>query len=192
LTPKRIYLAGPEVFLREAKEIGERKKDLCLKYGFEGVFPIDVELKVEGKSSREIGLCISEINEGLIKSCDFVIANITPFRGPSAEVGTVYEMGFAHALGKKVLAYTNVAEPFTQRTVETLKDQVKRDDDGKLRDSHGMFVEEVELVDNLMVDGCIHANSGLLVVASAPVGKLFTFLGGFEECLKAAKCLFVS
>lgn len=189
MTVKRIYLAGPEVFLREAKAVGERKKALCKSYGFEGVFPIDVEINVEGKSPREIGLCISEVNEGLIKSCAFVIANITPFRGPSADVGTVYEMGFAHALGKKVLAYTNIAAPFTQRTVEALKDQVKRDDDGKLRDSHGMFVEEVELVDNLMIDGCIHANSGSLVVTSAPAGELFTFLGGFEECLKAAKKL---
>jgi nucleoside 2-deoxyribosyltransferase len=189
LPAKRVYLAGPEVFLREAKKVGENKKALCRKYGFEGVFPIDVEINVEGKSSREIGLCISNVNESLIKNCDFVIANITPFRGPSADVGTVYEMGFAHALGKKVLAYTNTSAPFTQRTVEALNGQVKREVDGKLRDSYGMFVEEVELIDNLMVDGCINANSGLLVVSSAPVGELFTFLGGFEECLKAAKKL---
>jgi nucleoside 2-deoxyribosyltransferase len=187
LTTKRIYLAGPEVFLREAKEIGEHKKALCRKYGFEGVFPIDVEVNVEGKSPREIGLCISGVNEGLIKNCDLVIANITPFRGPSADVGTVYEMGFAHALGKKVLAYTNCTEPFTQRTVKALDSKLMRDADGKLRDEQGMFVEEVELVDNLMVDGCIHANSGLLIVAEAPVGELFTFLGGFEKCLQAAK-----
>jgi len=125
----------------------------------------------------------------LIKSCDLVIANITPFRGPSADVGTVYEMGFAHALGKKVFAYTNCAESFTQRTIKTFGSGLKRDLDGKLRDEHGMFVEEVELVDNLMVDGCIHANSGHLFVSEAPLGELFTFLGGFEECLKAAKKL---
>jgi len=187
LTGNRIYLAGPEVFLREAKEIGQHKKDLCKKYGFEGVFPIDVEVETKGKVAREIGLCISEVNEGLIKSCDFVIANITPFRGPSADVGTVYEMGFAHALGKKVFAYTNVATPFTVRTVEALKGQVARDVDGKLRDAFGMFVEEVELVDNLMIDGCIQANTRLLVVEAAPEGQLFTYIGGFEKCLKAAK-----
>jgi nucleoside 2-deoxyribosyltransferase len=187
LSIKRIYLAGPEVFLKNAKEIGERKKALCKKYGFEGVFPLDNEVNVEGKSAREIGLCISEVNEGLIKNCDLVIANITPFRGPSADVGTVYEMGFAHALGKKVLAYTNVVIPFTERTVKALNGQVKRDVDGKLRDSYGMFVEENALIDNLMIDGCIHANSGLLVVASAPLGELFTFLGGFEKCLKKTK-----
>jgi len=187
MTPIRIYLAGPEVFLVNAKETGEQKKELCKKYGFEGVFPIDVEVETKGKAPKEVGLCISEINEDLIKSCKIVIANITPFRGPSADVGTAYEMGFAHALGKLVLAYTNIALSFTERTIEALNDQVNRSDDGRLRDPQGMFIEENRLTDNLMIDGCINANSKLLVVEDAPVGQLYTYLGGFEKCLVAAK-----
>ncbi len=187
MTSIRIYLAGPEVFLKNAKEIGEKKKALCTKYGFVGVFPLDNEVDTRGKSPRDIGLCISSINENLIKTCQIVIANITPFRGPSADVGAAYEMGFAHALGKKVIAYTNVAAPFTERTVEALGKQVKRDVDGKLRDAQDMFIEEVCLTDNLMIDGCIESNTKLLVVEEAPAGQRFTFLGGFEKCLKAAK-----
>ena len=187
MTPKRVYLAGPEVFLTNAKEIGENKKALCRKYGFEGVFPIDVEVDAKGKSPREVGLCISGINENLIKTCDIVIANITPFRGPSADIGTAYEMGFAHALGKKVFAYTNVAVPFTERTVKALSAKVSRSSDGRLRDSQGMFIEEVDLTDNLMIDGCIHASSKQLVVEQAPADQLYTYLGGFEKCLRAAK-----
>lgn len=187
MTTPRIYFAGPEVFLSNAKKIGEKKKALCKKYGFEGVFPIDVEVKAEGRSPRELGLCISDVNEGFIKSCQVVIANITPFRGPSADVGTVYEMGFAHALGKLVLAYTNVAESFTERTVKALDMKVKRSIDGLLRDEQGMFIEENGLVDNLMVDGCINANSKVLVVEQAPAEELFTHLDGFEKCLQAVK-----
>lgn len=183
----RIYLAGPEVFLKDAKEIGEQKKALCKKYGFQGIFPIDAEVDLKGKSPREIGLCISTINEGLIKSCKIVIANITPFRGPSADVGTVFEMGFAHALGKQVIAYTNVAMPFTQRTVQILGEKVNREWDGKLRDEQGMFIEENNLIDNLMIDGCINANSKVLVIQEAPKNQLFTYLGGFKKCLKAAR-----
>lgn len=183
----RIYLAGPEVFLSNAKEIGEQKKALCKEYGFEGIFPLDVEVDVNSKTLRQIGLCISEVNERLIKSCDIVIANITPFRGPSADVGTAYEMGFAHGLGKKVFAYTNIAASFTQRTVEALNHQIKRCADGKLRDSFGMFIEEVELTDNLMIDGCIHANDCRLVVEQAPKDQVFTYLGGFEKCLQAVR-----
>jgi len=184
---KRIYLAGPEVFLLNAKEIGEQKKLLCQKHGFTGVFPIDIEVNVEDKTPRQIGLEISCVNEDLIRSCDAVIANLTPFRGASADVGTVFEVGFAHALGKKVFAYTNVAASFTERTSKALGDGVKRWADGRLRDGLGMFVEENGLVDNLMLDGCIHANTGVLVVKQAPVGELFTFLGGFEKCLVEAR-----
>ena len=187
MIPKRIYLAGPEVFLENAREIGEHKKALCKKYGFEGVFPLDNDVDIKGKSQREIGLCISAVNEDLIKTCDLVIANITPFRGPSADVGTAYEMGFAHALGKSVFAYTNVALPFTERTIKALNVQVKRSNDGKLRDAHGMFIEEVDLTDNLMIDGCIHASGKRLVVEGAPADQLFTYLGGFEKCLRTAQ-----
>jgi nucleoside 2-deoxyribosyltransferase len=185
--PVRVYLAGPEVFLTNAKEIGEHKKALCKQYGFEGVFPLDVEVGTEGKTPREVGLCISNINENLIKGCQIVIANITPFRGSSADVGTVYEMGFAHALGKIVLAYTNVATSFLERTVAAFNNQVTRSPDGKLRDAQGMFIEEMCLTDNLMIDGCINANSRVLVVEQAPEGQLFTYLGGFEKCLGAAQ-----
>jgi nucleoside 2-deoxyribosyltransferase len=78
MVPIRVYLAGPEVFLVNAKEVGEQKKALCSKYGFEGVFPIDVEVDTKGRTPREIGYLISNINENLIKSCEIVIANITP------------------------------------------------------------------------------------------------------------------
>jgi nucleoside 2-deoxyribosyltransferase len=135
MKPIRIYLAGPEVFLKNAKEVGEQKKALCRKYGFEGVFPLDKEVDTLGKSPSDIGLCISAINEGLIRTCDFVVANLTPFRGPSADVGTTYEIGFAHGLGKKVFAYTNVTEGYTQRTIKALNQKVNRTSDGKLRDA---------------------------------------------------------
>ncbi len=183
----RVYLAGPEVFLSNAKAIGEQKKTLCTKYGFEGVFPLDAEVDAEGKCPRDVGLCISEANEGLIKSCEIIIANITPFRGPSMDVGTAFEMGFAHGLGKKVFAYTNVATGFTDRTVRALDGKVKRSLDGKLRDAQAMFIEEVGLTDNLMIDGCINANTKFLVVEEAPPDERFTYLVGFEKCLETAK-----
>jgi nucleoside 2-deoxyribosyltransferase len=38
----KVYLAGPEVFLSEAIAIGLRK-ELCSRYGFEGLDPFDNE-----------------------------------------------------------------------------------------------------------------------------------------------------
>jgi nucleoside 2-deoxyribosyltransferase len=183
----RVYLAGPEVFLNNEKEISQAKKTLCRKYGFEGVFPLDKEVDIASKSSPEIGFCISASNEDLIKTCDLLVANITPFRGPSADVGTAYEVGFAHALCKKVFAYTNITERFTERTSKALNSEVARGKDGKLRDSRSMLIEEMELTDNLMLDGCVHASSNCLVVEQAPAEQMFTFLGGFEKCLRIAQ-----
>lgn len=181
--PLRIYLAGPDVFLRNALEIGQRKKELCARYGFEGVFPIDVEYDVEGKSPREAGLFISAANERLIEGCDVVIANMTPFRGPSVDVGTAFEMGYAKALGLKVCGYTNVAGLFAERTENSLA-FFSREKDGTVRDRFDMFVEQHGLVDNLMLDGAVYASGGVLVVEQAPEGELFTYLGGFEKCLQ--------
>ena len=112
---------------------------------------------------------------------------MTPFRGPSVDVGTAYEMGFAHALGKNVFAYTNVALPFTERTIKELNFKVNRVIDGKLRDANGMLIEENGLVDNLMLDGCIQNSSRQLIVEEAPSNELFTYLGAFEKCIKAAE-----
>ena len=45
-----------------------------------------------------------------LRQCDAVVANLTPWRGPGADPGTAFEVGFAAALGKPVLAYLNVAD----------------------------------------------------------------------------------
>ena len=40
---KRVYLAGPEVFLSNAHEVGARKRAICERHGLVGVFPADEE-----------------------------------------------------------------------------------------------------------------------------------------------------
>ena len=35
----RVYLAGPEVFLANARAIGARKQAICARYGLCGIFP---------------------------------------------------------------------------------------------------------------------------------------------------------
>ena len=46
---RRIYLAGPEVFLPHALELGGAKCRLVAELGFEGVFPHDPKLKTQLK-----------------------------------------------------------------------------------------------------------------------------------------------
>ena len=97
MTAPRVYLAGPDVFLPQPKAFAARKKALCSAYGFEGVFPLDADIEAHGLDKHELALRISRANETLIRSCQLLIAHVTPFRGPSCDVGTAYEMGFARA-----------------------------------------------------------------------------------------------
>lgn len=150
----KIYLAGPEVFERDPIAKGASLKALCTKHSAEGLFPMDNELSSAEHGSVAQAAFIRNANMGLIQACDAIVANMTPFRGASMDVGTAYEMGVGAALGKIVVGYT------TDRTSYVKKvsgfHEVKRGDDGYLRDDKGMSVEEFgkgdeALVDNLMI-----------------------------------------
>jgi nucleoside 2-deoxyribosyltransferase len=180
----RVYLAGPEVFLPHPIAFGEKKKRICDRYALEGVFPFDAEVTPGDRSRRETGFLISEANERLIRSCVAVIANLTPFRGVSADVGTAFEMGFAHGLGLVVFGYTNVATPFAERSRLALGPVARRDESGCLRDGYGMAIEEFDLMDNLMLEGALRACGGQLVVEAAAEKEVFTYLGAFETCVR--------
>ena len=122
----RAYLAGPEVFLPDVRAVTDAKHKLCAAYSFVGVSPVDNAIDISALEKRAAGMAISEANENMIRSCQLVIANLTPFRGPSADVGTAYELGFARGLGLPVFGYTNVADGFLDRTRTFLGDRATR------------------------------------------------------------------
>jgi nucleoside 2-deoxyribosyltransferase len=183
----RIYLAGPEVFLPNAKALGEAKRALCADLGLSGVFPLDAEIDLAGLAPREQGRAIYQADVGLMRRCDLIVANLTPFRGPSADVGTVFELGFMTALGKPVFAYSNSAQSFTSRLAATSPGGLHRRADGQLADDQGLAVEEFDMLDNLMLHGALA--EGDLFLHQAAEGEELTDLTAFEACLKAARRL---
>lgn len=186
VTSARIYLAGPDVFLTEAVALAQAKRDLCARYGFIGVSPIDNEIDKSNISVQETAHRISAANETVIHQCNLVIANITPFRGPSADVGTAYEMGYARALGLPVLAYTNVDGDLLARTRQALGNDIAQRAPGHFEDSFRMVIENFHQVDNLMLTGAVQASGVPVVVTPVEMELRFTSLVGFEECLKQA------
>ena len=42
--PLKLYIAGPEVFLPNAREVMKQKTALCHKYGFEAICPGDLDI----------------------------------------------------------------------------------------------------------------------------------------------------
>jgi nucleoside 2-deoxyribosyltransferase len=181
----RIYLAGPDVFLLQAMEIADLKKEICAAHGLVGVFPMDAEIKGENLKPEDLAFEISQANEGLMRSCNAMIANITPFRGPSADPGTTFEMGFMRALGKAVFAYSNDKRPFLARTREWIRTKdVLRNGESRIEDDHEMSVENFGLADNLMLEGAIRASGGILVYGTAvPRDREFTDLTEFRTCV---------
>ena len=108
----KIYLAGPDVFLPDALEIGRRKAAICARHGASGLYPLDNTVDLE---AGDASLTIFKGNEAMMDAADAIIANLTPFRGPSADAGTVYELGYMAGRGKRCLAYSNDPSPYQER-----------------------------------------------------------------------------
>ena len=130
------------------------------------------------------------VNEAHIRGCQALVANLTPFRGPSADAGTVFEMGLMRGLGRPVFGYANVVGGFAARTLASLGPAARRRADGAWEDAEGMAVEEFDLFDNLMVDCGIRASGGVLELGEVPPEDRWRDLASFTRCVeKAARIL---
>lgn len=171
----RIYLAGPEVFLPDAPAIGAAKKALCARHGWEGVFPMDPP--APSPSGELDWRRIHAANELLLRGCDALVANLTPFRGVGADPGTVFELGFMRALGRPVHGYTHDPRPHLARVPGAVPGP-----EG-WHDAQGLRVEDHGLTENLMLEGAIRAGGGVMLRAEAPLD--LRDLSLFERCLAA-------
>jgi nucleoside 2-deoxyribosyltransferase len=133
----KIYLAGPDVFLPDAIEIGRRKAAICARHGMYGLYPLDNAVDL---SAADASLSIFKGNEAMMDAADAIIANLTPFRGPSADAGTVYELGYMAGRGKFCLAYSNDPAVYVER-VKQICDVTIRDrpSDRRRRTDGGRF-----------------------------------------------------
>ena len=180
----KVYLAGPDVFLPDAIAIGQRKKELCARYGFEGLFPFDNEIEPDASGAPIDGL-IYRANIAMIRASDLGILNLTPFRGPSADAGTVFELGVLVGLGKRVFAYTGDTADLLAR-VRRCGSASFDDSAGCWRDEAGMAIEAFGNADNLMIDNALAEQGHAIVRHDAFPQERFRDLTGFEACLRLA------
>ena len=161
---KKIYIAGYDVFKKDSIQIGQYYCELCDKYGFEGLYPLD-NIVDFNQSKNKIAQDIYKANVQLINQSDIVIANLNAFRGKEADSGTIWECGYAKALGKDVYGYMQNKQTY----LDTFKNDEKQLVDGTYFDMDNMVIEDFDYSINLMI--------------ACSVNKMI--FGTFEDCLKA-------
>ena len=147
----RIYLAGPDVFSRDADAVFHHLVAHCDRLGLHGLPPSDGDLAADLRfTDEERAQRIFEGNVRLIRSADGLIANLAPFRGHEPDSGTVFEVGFATALGKPVVAYGVAPGTYAERVCATVDCDV--DAAGAIRErACGTMVEGLGQRLNLML-----------------------------------------
>jgi nucleoside 2-deoxyribosyltransferase len=176
----KIYLAGPDVFLPDAVELGRRKAAICARHGLTGLYPLDNAIDL---SARDASLRIFAGNEAMMIEADAIIANLTPFRGPGADAGTVYELGFMAGRGKLCLGYCNDPTLYADRVRKftTVVSQAAR-----LTDADGLTVEDFGLSDNLMMIHALELYGCALVTPRRAPADTRHDLTSFEACVRMA------
>ncbi|MDI6747928.1 MAG: nucleoside 2-deoxyribosyltransferase [Rhodocyclaceae bacterium] len=153
----KIYLAGPDVFRPDAEDWANQARKLCRQYGCEALTPLD------HGATTPATICAG--NLALIRTADALVANLNPFRGAEPDSGTVFELGYAVALGKPVHGYLNDMEILRARV-----NRLEHADPARSHDDRGMAIEDFALPLNLMI------------AASARI-----VAGGLADCLQSLR-----
>ena len=91
------------------------------------------------KRGTDKAIKIYQADIELINASDCLVANLSPFRGASADPGTCFELGYAIAQNKPVAIYSNDTREYKHK----LDDLHLSEDDWS--------VEDMGLTDNLML-----------------------------------------
>ena len=138
-----------------------------------GVEPSDGGL-VDGftGSDDELAQRIFEGNIQLVRGADGVIANLMSFRGHEPDSGTVFEVGFATALGKPVVAYGVAEGSYADRVCAVIP--CAKDSAGVTRETEsGTMVEGLGQRLNLMLS----RSTAIEPSAAAALARLAEILG---------------
>ncbi len=190
----KIYLAGPEVFLPNPLAKGADKRAAIARFNdevlpdqnfrFSGLYPMSAESNYFTEDPPATAMLIFRKAVDLMDAADLIIANVTRFRGPSADVGTAFEMGYMHAQHKPVFAYYSMQETYftADQCESTVLDRTNPDSDAhtthvakvrafaagylvdrttsKERDNYTHMIENFGLTDNLMIVGAVRSATG--------------------------------
>ncbi len=179
---KTVYLSGPDRHYPDVDGLIARKRALCEV--------AEVTLRLAGDqvdlSAPPGELQARQAYAGALsnlRASDAVVANLTPWRGPGCDPGTAFEVGFASALGKPVLAYMNLEDEDDADYRSRVEAWMGASPDvaGVWRDGNDCAVEDLDLPETTL----LWAESRRLFVIVTP--DPFGDITGLELCLEALK-----
>jgi nucleoside 2-deoxyribosyltransferase len=113
-----------------------------------------------------------------MERADLVIANLTPFRGASADAGTLVELGWFLGRGRPIFAYSNSATPFAERSAALI---------ARVPDPMpGLTVGGFGLPDNLMIPGAVETGGHPVLLPEGGRDLPFDSLEVFARCVAVA------
>ena len=119
----------------------------------------------------------------MMDAADAIIANLTPFRGPGADPGTAYELGYMAARGKFCLGYSNDPLAYAERVRKLV---AVSSQDRPLVDADGLTVEDFGLADNLMMVHALDLHGCALVTPTKAAADIWRDFTAFEACVRLA------
>lgn len=147
---KKVYLAGPDVFEQDAIERGQQYVKQAKKRNLVGLFPLDNKIS---ENHEQPDYEIFRLNKELIDSADYVVANLSDFRGHEPDSGTVWEVAYAFAKDKIVIGYINDNDSMLERIEK--KEGVIKEGEVYL-DKNGRHIENFGNPLNLMLQHSIY------------------------------------
>lgn len=177
------YLAGPDVFLPDAPAQAARKSAICAAHGITALPPLNEDVASLAAMDQETAWrTIFAKDVAMMERADLVIANLTPFRGASADAGTLVELGWFLGRGRPIFAYSNSETPFAARSAALL---------ARVPDPMpGLTVGGFGLPDNLMIPGAVETGGHPVLLPQGGVDLPFDSLEVFARCVAvAAKAL---
>jgi len=173
------YLAGPDVFLPDAPAHARRKAAICARHGLHARPPLNEDIAtLAAMHERDAWRAIYAKDVAMMEASDLAIVNLTPFRGASADAGTLVELGWFLGRNRPVFAYSNSGQSFMARSAALL--------DALPDPMPGLTVGGFGLPDNLMIAGAVEHTGGHPILLPQHGSLPFDSLELFERCVVIA------
>lgn len=174
-----IYLAGPWVFkwwtFEEKKWRWEEMKEICKKYSFMWLYPLDNEIEDFVPWDQNTGKKIFFGNKNLMKTADIWLFDLSNFRWQDVDSGTAFELWHMEAKEKLLYGYNTTY----QTQIEKLWDV----------DENGRSVEDFGDPVNLMLSNAIRESWWKIIYAKNDswAKEWDIFIQEFETSIKQIK-----